>query len=858
VSGPQSVTIRGRVEQVAVQGSYAGGRGGIGGPGGNIESVGPLETMPAISVPAGAMTCRTNGRAAPGDGGDGIYRRVNAEPAHFAKFRSADRYMGDGETINAADGGWWERIGPVFTPEEFGAVGDCPATGSISGAANDVSAWHQMFRTLKVYGGGIVRYGQGGRIYRIAWTTENHGLVHGANVRMECLGGWVEVDPSLMTDPALLPAPAAGRVLVVGEITCGDPDTLTRADVTIVDMNICTGLTEADLIPGVYWYRPDIRQRTVVDWTALASSAKWRSYGLRLWWTDGGVIEDGYAEGTTNNGLSFFGGRGCYFKGRNVAVGCGFGAVPTTAQNGLHMLGYMHLDDAGLTSKDWRCDTMLASYNKDEGFAWAGIDGLSIGSISGRGNLDRLFEGDSSFRVTDETSASLGQQIPARVEIGTIDYDGRDEDGVATSVQGATIACGNEGRVRIGFVRVRGTTNRSPLAVEFTDGGHVSIGGYEIEDCEVDTSYHLINIEAERVEIGAGKVINCSGSVNSSAIRIRNAIFATVAGGQHDGGMTHGVTFTGDRAATYHEVRDLVSLGTDKAFVRLDVAADVDMARIIDCVSLGANTNGDDDQGFVTITNAASTIGALFVERNIGRFGGDTTAPITITAAVAVGAIRNAVVKGNDFNDPTMLTFASTGSLPRSFNNFAGQFANLVDEHNQFIGQKRVNGTAVPTSGVWGAGDEIYNQQISAPNQPDGFRCMTGGRIATLVGVTATTTSGSNVVTVSDGSNIFPFDWFKVVGVTVRRVVKVVGNTVTLAGNADASVTGAAASLQQPIFKSLYYSTPIFTVATQPVAAENEGMLIYVSNGNAGAKCLAASNGGSWRVVALGAVTSPT
>ena len=50
---------------------------------------------------------------------------------------------------------------------------------------------------------------------------------------------------------------------------------------------------------------------------------------------------------------------------------------------------------------------------------------------------------------------------------------------------------------------------------------------------------------------------------------------------------------------------------------------------------------------------------------------------------------------------------------------------------------------------------------------------------------------------------------------------------------------------------------PIVTVATIPAAAAgNEGQAFYVSNGNAGAKCLAVSDGTNWKVVALGATIS--
>ena len=52
------------------------------------------------------------------------------------------------------------------------------------------------------------------------------------------------------------------------------------------------------------------------------------------------------------------------------------------------------------------------------------------------------------------------------------------------------------------------------------------------------------------------------------------------------------------------------------------------------------------------------------------------------------------------------------------------------------------------------------------------------------------------------------------------------------------------------LIKSLKLSE--YTVAGVPAAADHKGRLIYVSNGNAGAPCLAYSNGTSWLRIALG------
>ena len=47
-----------------------------------------------------------------------------------------------------------------------------------------------------------------------------------------------------------------------------------------------------------------------------------------------------------------------------------------------------------------------------------------------------------------------------------------------------------------------------------------------------------------------------------------------------------------------------------------------------------------------------------------------------------------------------------------------------------------------------------------------------------------------------------------------------------------------------------------YTIAQLPDAATNAYSVVYCLNGNAGAACLAVSNGTAWKVVALGATAS--
>lgn len=58
----------------------------------------------------------------------------------------------------------------------------------------------------------------------------------------------------------------------------------------------------------------------------------------------------------------------------------------------------------------------------------------------------------------------------------------------------------------------------------------------------------------------------------------------------------------------------------------------------------------------------------------------------------------------------------------------------------------------------------------------------------------------------------------------------------------------------QAVVRALALST--YAVATVPSASANAGRLIYVSNGAAGAPCLAYSNGTSWLRITLGAAVA--
>lgn len=62
---------------------------------------------------------KTAGYSAAGDGGGGLYKRVDADPT-YGGIRSADRFLSDGSTDNT-NGGWWVLVDFFPTPLQFGA-----------------------------------------------------------------------------------------------------------------------------------------------------------------------------------------------------------------------------------------------------------------------------------------------------------------------------------------------------------------------------------------------------------------------------------------------------------------------------------------------------------------------------------------------------------------------------------------------------------------------------------------------------------------------------------------------------------------------------------------------------------------
>lgn len=108
------------------------------------------------------------------------------------------------------------------------------------------------------------------------------------------------------------------------------------------------------------------------------------------------------------------------------------------------------------------------------------------------------------------------------------------------------------------------------------------------------------------------------------------------------------------------------------------------------------------------------------------------------------------------------------------------------------------------------------------------------------------------------GSGIVTADGFAVIGASGAPI-----NVITAGGDYVAdSITFAPALSGIPtyVIDSVSVGLPSYTVAQANALSPQPatGSLIYVSNGNAGAACLAVRSGGAWLRIALGAAISAT
>ena len=100
---------------------------------------------------------------------------------------------------------------------------------------------------------------------------------------------------------------------------------------------------------------------------------------------------------------------------------------------------------------------------------------------------------------------------------------------------------------------------------------------------------------------------------------------------------------------------------------------------------------------------------------------------------------------------------------------------------------------SVPTTGTFRQGYYIYNSS-STVGQPKGWFCTVAGTIETaLVGITGSITTGTKTLVVNDASGLRAGQYITIAGVAgVKWIASIVGTTVTISSNANATVAAAA------------------------------------------------------------------
>lgn len=191
----------------------------------NVPIVGTRNGVEILTIPAGLGAIRTSGFAVMGDGGYAIYVRVNTEPTHAGKVRSADRFLPNG-TTDAINGGWWELGTQEIDPRMFGAVGngvndDTDAISDMFEMANILDRGFYFKFSPGVYlcsplpaitASGVVISASGATILvkPDSWLTTGHGSTHMDTGSSEVIGLKIDGNKAAFTTPAI------GRLLEWG------------------------------------------------------------------------------------------------------------------------------------------------------------------------------------------------------------------------------------------------------------------------------------------------------------------------------------------------------------------------------------------------------------------------------------------------------------------------------------------------------------------------------------------------------------------------------------------------------------------------------------------------------------------
>jgi len=117
----------------------------------------------------------------------------------------------------------------------------------------------------------------------------------------------------------------------------------------------------------------------------------------------------------------------------------------------------------------------------------------------------------------------------------------------------------------------------------------------------------------------------------------------------------------------------------------------------------------------------------------------------------------------------------------------------------------RVPATALPIIGNYVLGETFEN---ASPNFV-GKMCTVAGTMGTLIGVTATGTSATNVITVNTATYLLENNYITIAGqAPIFRILKIVGNVVTLNAFLSADVTAAAVAFSPATFVDFGRSEP--------------------------------------------------
>jgi hypothetical protein len=148
-----------------------------------------LTDVASATIDVDTLTLRTDGYAAAGDGGQGLYVRLDAapsDPTNNAYTRSVDRYTLSGST-DVTHGGYWALVaeGGEVRIEQFGGAGDASQVG-VGGTDNYTPLINALAYYAKTnsYGGTPdlqhwtyrIRFGPGH--YRVSDTIELHVSTH--------------------------------------------------------------------------------------------------------------------------------------------------------------------------------------------------------------------------------------------------------------------------------------------------------------------------------------------------------------------------------------------------------------------------------------------------------------------------------------------------------------------------------------------------------------------------------------------------------------------------------------------------------------------------------------------------------